>query len=170
MTNDLEYYANSIRHILTNNLSAVEQQQGLCDCVSEMLRDKGFISQHLTDRAEGADPREVLYEDEQTGFCICGHVYSGEAIGEPHDHGPSWAIYGQAEGCTTMTDWIIVKPAEGTNPILVEPKDTYVMQPGDAHYYGIGAVHSPHRDQPVKLIRIEGENLDNIKRSYIKKA
>jgi hypothetical protein len=29
-------------------------------------------------------------------------------------------------------------------------------------------VHSPKRDAPVKLIRIEGQNLDRVKRSTIK--
>ena len=44
-----------------------------------------------------------------TGFCICGHVYANEAIGFPHDHGSSWAVYGQASGETEMTDWEILK-------------------------------------------------------------
>jgi hypothetical protein len=29
-------------------------------------------------------------------------------------------------------------------------------------------VHSPRREAPVKLIRVEGENLDHVKRSNIK--
>jgi hypothetical protein len=41
------------------------------------------------------------------------------------------------------------------------------MKPGDAHLYDVGAVHSPRREQPVKLIRIEGKNLDRVKRSNI---
>ncbi|MFT5112319.1 MAG: hypothetical protein ACI8P9_001643 [Parasphingorhabdus sp.] len=170
MIDNLERYADKIRIILKSNQSEAEQQLALCGCVEEILSDKSFIKQYLPDRAEGAHPREVLFEDADNGFCICGHVYSGEAISEPHDHGPSWAIYGQAEGSTTMTDWDIVKPGDGTNPILVEPRTTYVMKPGDAHFYAIGDIHSPHRDQPVKLIRIEGENLDRIERSNIAKA
>jgi hypothetical protein len=42
------------------------------------------------------------------------------------------------------------------------------MKPGDAHLYDVGAVHSPKRDAPVKLIRIEGWNLDRVQRSNIK--
>jgi hypothetical protein len=67
-----------------------------------------------------------------------------------------------------MTDWRIVKPAEGEAPALVEPVKTYLMNPGDAHLYDVGAVHSPKREAPVKLIRIEGKNLDKVKRSNIK--
>ena len=42
------------------------------------------------------------------------------------------------------------------------------MKPGDAHLYDVGDVHSPKRDAPVKLIRIEGQNLDLVQRSNIK--
>jgi hypothetical protein len=44
------------------------------------------------------------------------------------------------------------------------------MKPGDAHFYDIGDVHSPRRETPVKLVRIEGANLDHVKRSNIKVA
>jgi hypothetical protein len=103
-------------------------------------------------------------------FCICGHVYETPAHGTPHDHGSSWAIYGLAVGDTEMTDWRIVQPGDEANPTLVEPERTYVLQPGDAHFYDVGVVHSPKRDGLTKLVRIEGANLDHIKRSNIKAA
>jgi hypothetical protein len=136
--------------------------------VSRALTDQAFIAAELKERAPGAHPRQVLYEDPELGFCICGHVYDGPANGSPHDHGSSWAIYGQATGVTEMTDWRIVEEGKGEAPTLVEPVRTYNMRPGDAHLYDVGAVHSPKRAAPVKLIRIEGKNLDHVKRSNIK--
>ena len=67
-----------------------------------------------------------------------------------------------------MTDWKIVQKGEAGEPSLVEPARTYVMRPGDAHLYDVGDVHSPKREAPVKLIRIEGQNLDRVQRSNIK--
>lgn len=138
--------------------------------VTRALLDPGFVAEHLKERAPGANPREVLYEDAELGFCICGHVYSGPAHGSPHDHGSSWAIYGQATGVTEMTDWKIVHKGQGDEPILVEPVRSYSMSPGNAHLYDVGDVHSPKRDAPVKLIRIEGRNLDRVQRSNIRAA
>jgi hypothetical protein len=53
---------------------------------------------------------------------------------------------------------------------LVAPERSYVLQPGDAHVYDVGMVHSPKRDGLTKLVRIEGANLDHVKRSNIKAA
>jgi len=142
-------------------------KERICSYVSRSLTDKAFVAAHLKDRAPGAHPREVLYEDPELGFCICGHVYDGAANGAPHDHGSSWAIYGQATGVTEMTDWRIVKRGAVGEPSLVEPAKTYLMHPGDARLYDVGDVHSPKREAPVRLIRIEGQNLDRVQRSRI---
>lgn len=134
------------------------------------LSNPAFIEAHLKDRAPGTPPREVLYEDPKLGFCICGHVYDGPAATGPHDHGASWAIYGQATGTTEMTDWRITTSGGEGEPSLVAPVRTYLLKPGEAHVYDVGDVHSPKREGATKLIRIEGQNLDRIKRSNIKAA
>ena len=165
----LSELARDVRYLLSD-ASVSECSDELCSVLEKALTDEGFISEHLPDRAEDAHPREILFEDPELKFCICGHVYAGEAIGEPHDHGPSWAIYGQARGTTEMTDWEIVEPGGGDKPTLVKPAKTYVMTPGDAHFYDVGDVHSPKRTAPTRLIRIEGKNLDEVTRSNIAAA
>ncbi len=112
----------------------------------------------------------MLYEDPELGFCICGHVYETPAHGTPHDHGSSWAIYGLAVDDTEMTDWRIVQRGDDNNATLVAPERTYMLQPGDAHFYDVGVVRSPKRDSVTKLVRIEGTNLDHVKRTNIKAA
>ena len=139
----------------------------LCRIVGRALTDDAFVAAHLKDRAEGEHPREVLYEDPDLGFCICGHVYEGAAESGPHDHGSSWAIYGQAAGETEMTDWRIETPGQGDAPALVVPVRRYRLTRGDAHFYDVGAVHSPKREAPTRLVRVEGANLDHVTRSNI---
>ena len=167
MAYTLTQLAADIRETLKSDSGPAGKEQ-VCSFVSRSLKDQAFVAKHLQDRPAGANPREVLYEDPELGFCICGHVYGSAANGAPHDHGSSWAVYGQATGVTEMTDWRIVEPAKGDAPALVEPVKTYDMKPGDAHLYDVGDVHSPKREAPVKLIRIEGKNLDLVKRSNIK--
>jgi len=169
MTYTLEQFAADIRAALKTDVSPAAKLT-VCGYVSRSLNDPVFMATYLKDRPPDANPREILYEDPELGFCICGHVYDGPAIGSPHDHGSSWAIYGQAAGVTEMTDWKIVQKGEAGKPSLVEPVRTYVMKPGDAHFYDVADVHSPRREAPVKLIRIEGKNLDHVKRSNIKAA
>jgi hypothetical protein len=166
MTYALEEFAADIRAALKADQTPAAKRK-VCGFVMRSLYDPVFLATHLKDRTPDANPREILYEDPELGFCICGHVYDGPAIGSPHDHGSSWAIYGQAAGVTEMTDWKIVEKGEGGKPSLVEPVRTYVMKPGDAHFYDVADVHSPRREAPVKLIRIEGRNLDQVKRSNI---
>jgi hypothetical protein len=167
MSYTLEALAADIRRELARDQSATAKQ-AVCHHVSRALTDPEFLATHLKDKPAGSDPREILYEDPQLGFCICGHVYPNKAIGSPHDHGSSWAIYGQAAGVTEMTEWKIVEKGEGGKASLVEPVKTYEMHPGDVQFYDVGAVHSPKREAPVKLIRVEGRNLDHVKRSNIK--
>jgi len=85
----------------------------------------------------------VLYEDAELGFTILAHGYTGAKSSNPHDHGPSWAIYGQADGETIMTDWeCLARPSE-TAPGKAKHIKDYVMKPGDAYLYDIGVLHSP---------------------------
>lgn len=49
-----------------------------------------------------------MYEDPQLGFCMLAHRYTDARDGGPHDHGPSWAIHGQADGETVMSDRVPV--------------------------------------------------------------
>ena len=163
----LDDLVKDIKEIIKNE-KMPDGSDKICYFVAKALMDQNFITDNLPDRTIGESPRQVLYEDKDTGFCVCGHVYDNEAIGDPHDHGSSWAIYGQASGETEMTDWEIVEKNSLDDFVNVRPKKTYTMKAGDVNFYDVGHVHSPVRKHPVRLLRIEGANLDNIKRSKIK--
>ena len=107
MNYTLSELAKDIKTILKNS-EIKDVSNDVCLLVSRAVKDDIFVTDNLTERSPNENQREVLYEDDELGFCICGHVYQTEANGMPHDHGSSWAIYGQAEGETEMTDWEIV--------------------------------------------------------------
>ena len=167
MAYTLEALATDIRAALKSG-SISDTGPKVAGLVEKALKDKAFVEANLG--RPGMKTREVIYEDPETGFCVCAHTYEGAAASPAHDHGPSWAIYGQAIGVTEMTDWKIVKKGQGEDPSLVEPVRVYKLEPGMAKFYDVGAVHSPKRDSATKLIRVEGKNLDTVKRSNIKEA
>lgn len=133
----------------------------VCALLADLLKDQAFIAKYLP---ESAPERTILYEDPELGFCVVGHVHKGAKHSEPHDHGHSWAIYGQAVGETVMTDWEKLEAATPTTPGKVRAIRSYTLKPGMLRLYNEGDLHSPSRAGPTRLVRIEGTNLDLVKR------
>tara|TARA_Y100001934_G_scaffold267710_1_gene348754 strand:- start:254 stop:742 length:489 start_codon:yes stop_codon:yes gene_type:complete len=127
--------------------------------VSRACLDQTFVDTHLGEH--NSTPRKLLYQDDELGFCIFAHVYlEGANNSKPHDHGPSWAVYGQAVGETVMTDW------QANDDSGVQSVQSYALTPGDAYVYDVGDIHSPAREGPTRLIRVEGVNMDGVERRW----
>ena len=156
----LEQFSEACHRILADHPGAAGRKK-VCALVEEVLKDDAFVAAHLGD---GVPERKILYEDPELGFCILGHVNHGARESKPHDHGPSWAIYGQARGETVMSDWALVEPATEDRPGKVRLVRKYTLTPGVAHVYNEGDLHSPSRGGSTRLIRIEGRNLEKIRR------
>jgi predicted metal-dependent enzyme (double-stranded beta helix superfamily) len=156
----IERFSSACRGILKQD-PGVAGREKVCALVQEVLRDEAFLGEHLGDQVP---ERKILYEDPELGFCILAHVYKGAKDSTPHDHGPSWAIYGQARGETIMNDWALIEPAAADKPGKVRHVRGYKLTPGMAHVYNEGDLHSPHREGPTRLIRIEGMNMDKVRR------
>ena len=162
----LETFAAAAHDILTADPGPTGRQK-VRALVQDVLKDDAFVATHLGD---DVPERKILYQDPQLGFCILAHVYRGARESNPHDHGPSWAIYGQARGETLMNDWALIEPASETRPGKVRHVRCYSLKPGMAHVYNEGDLHSPRREGPTRLIRIEGTNMDKVKRLAYEKA
>jgi hypothetical protein len=162
----LEQFSAACRRILTDD-PGPEGRRKVCELVQDVLKDDTFIATHLRD---DVPERKILYEDPDLGFCILAHVYQGAKESQPHDHGPSWAIYGQARGQTVMSDWALVEPPAGSAPGKVRHVRSYTLKPGMAHVYNEGDLHSPRREGPTRLIRLEGTNMDKVRRVAYERA
>ena len=131
------------------------------DLVKQALADPAFVAAYIP---PGTPERHMLYEDAELGFAILAHGYIGPKGSKPHDHGPSWAIYGQAAGETIMTAWDCIARPSGDTPGKAVANHDYVMKPGDAYLYDIGVLHSPERKGDTRLLRIEGIDMAKVKR------
>ena len=156
----VEAFAAQCRDILKAENNPTGRSK-VCDVLQKVLTDKDFVATTFTD---ATPERKILYEDPDLGFCILAHNYKGPKESPPHDHGPSWAIYGQAKGETSMSDWELLEPASAEKPGKVRKKGDYKLTPGVAHVYNEGDLHSPSRTDSTQLIRIEGTNMEKVKR------
>jgi hypothetical protein len=156
----LEQFAKELREALKAEPGPNGRKKA-CDIVQNVLKDEAFVAKHLGD---DVPERKILYEDPELGFCILAHNYQGAKESAPHDHAHTWAIYGQARGETYMNDWDKLEPATDDKPGKVKHRRVYKLAPGMAHVYNEGDLHSPRREGATKLIRIEGTNMDKVKR------
>ena len=156
----LESFSGDVQRILQADPGRAGREK-VRDLMQEALKDEKFISTYIND--DTAD-RQVIYEDPRLGFCVCAHVNREAREANPHDHGSSWAIYGQAFGETEMSDWEVIEAAAEGTPGKVKRGRVYTLKPGMAHIYNEGDVHSPKRVAATGLLRIEGKNTTKLKR------
>jgi predicted metal-dependent enzyme (double-stranded beta helix superfamily) len=127
----------------------------------KLLRNDEFIHKHCVEASPGL---HLLYEDPELKFQVLAHINENPRVSPPHDHGASWAIYGQATEYTNVTEW--ERTDDGSDPThaALEPTKTYRLTPGHAAIFQNGIIHSI--DYPAKscFVRVTGTNLDRIPR------
>ena len=132
--------------------------------LEKLLANPAFISAHCGDD----QPRglKVLYEDDKLGFQVLAHINDKARVSPPHDHGASWAIYGQATKHTEMTEWEREDGGDA-NHAKLKPVKKYRLNPGMAGIYQDGAIHSIDYPDYARFIRVTGTNLDKIHRMRV---
>jgi hypothetical protein len=159
-------------------------EQFIADCRATLARDPGpagrgqvradlerllanpeFISAYCGDD----QPRglKVLYEDPKLGFQVLSHINDKARISPPHDHGASWAIYGQATKHTDMIEWEREDSGQDPKHAKLKLVKKYRLTPGKAGIYQNGAIHSIDYPDYARFIRVTGTNLDKINRIRI---
>ncbi|RZV43604.1 MAG: hypothetical protein EX269_12945 [Acidimicrobiales bacterium] len=161
MNDVIERFADECHRIIVEDSGASGLEQ-VCERLEDVLVDESVIAEFFGPDANS--PRKILYEDPELGFCIIAHVFEGPRVRDPHDHGPSWAIYGQIEGTTNMTEFRVVEPPTAGKPGKVEAVKNYDLEPGMAVAYDVGDLHAPVRNATTKLLRIEGMNMKGVER------
>jgi predicted metal-dependent enzyme (double-stranded beta helix superfamily) len=160
MSYDLDRFITDCRSILTNDPGPAGREQ-VRQKLELLLVEPEFRARYC----EGTKPAlTVLHEDPKLGFQILAHVNAKARMSPPHDHGASWAIYGQATEYTDMTEW--QRLDDGSDPaksqLKVERK--YRLTPGHAGIYQDGKIHSIDYPDRSIFIRVTGTNLDRIPR------
>ena len=71
--------------------------------LQDLLMNEDFVAANCGPNASVGT--NLLYQDPELGFQILAHIMDRDYAGGPHDHGDSWAIYGQAVKHTEMSEW-----------------------------------------------------------------
>jgi predicted metal-dependent enzyme (double-stranded beta helix superfamily) len=133
--------------------------------LERLLNNPDFVRTHCGDDA----PRglKVLHDDPELGFQILAHLNDKARVSPPHDHGASWAIYGQASKYTDMIEW--QREDDGADPkhAKLTPAKKYRLDPGRAGIYQDGTIHSIDYPDRAAFVRVTGTNLDKINRIRI---
>jgi predicted metal-dependent enzyme (double-stranded beta helix superfamily) len=131
--------------------------------IEKLLTNKEFVAEHLGPQV--ATGRTTLYEDPELKFCVLAHVDRGGRSSTPHDHGRSWAVYGQAVGWSDMSIWKRKDGGAGAGPAELVKIDTFRLDPGKAGIFDIGAIHGVDRSPgDCTFLRVTGEDLEVVPR------
>ncbi len=161
MSYTLDQFIADCRSTLSRDPGPNGREQVRLD-LERLLRNPDFIREHC-----GEDtPRglHLLYEDPQLGFQILAHINDKARVSPPHDHGASWAIYGQATHYTDMTEWEREDDGGDGKHAKLKPVKRYRLMPGHAGIYQDGTIHSIDYPDHARFVRVTGTNLDRIDR------
>lgn len=105
-----------------------------------------------------------LYEDKELGFVVLAHCNPKPHRSPPHDHGPSWAVYGQAVSHTDMSEYRQLDGGAGAGEAKLEQVKSYRLMPGQAGVYDVGSIHAIDYPDGSRFVRVTGRDLDYVKR------
>jgi len=159
---------------------AYDLDQFIADCRASLTRDPGpagreevrrrletllanpdFVQAYCGDDAPSGT--KILYEDPTLGFQVLSHCHDKPNVSPPHDHGASWAIYGQAAKYTEMTEWDRTQSAASGHADLKAVKK-YRLNSGQAGIYQDGRIHSIDYPAKARFVRVTGVDLEKIPR------
>ena len=157
----LEEFSADCHRILKADPGAAGREQ-VRQNLEKLLLEDNFVDANCGPDAKGG--ANVLYENAELGFQILAHIMDKGHAGGVHDHGASWAIYGQAVGHTEMTEWNRTDDRSQDGKAIVELDRTYRLERGQAGIFQDHAIHSIAYPAGARFIRVTGVDLQTIER------
>jgi hypothetical protein len=128
--------------------------------LEKLLADEEFVQEKLgPDQPPG---RRTIYEDPDAGFCVLFHNYDRKGGGTPHDHGDSWAVYGQAREFTDIKEFNRLDDGSDDDQAELEVSREFRMNSGKAALFDTGVIHSINFIPGGRVVRVTGTDLDKI--------
>jgi len=154
MSYSLEQFCTDTRAVLAGDKTSAGREK-IRLLLEKLVVDKDFQATYMTD--EALEGLKQLHEDTEQEFCVLAYNMTSPRKSPPHDHGKSWAIYGQVEAYTDVTDWERNNAGEGDDG--VKAARVYRLDPGHAGLYDVGDIHSIDYPSGSKFVRVTGRDM-----------
>ena len=161
MSYTLQDFCAEIHQILLDRNNSCGREQVRAK-MGKLLKNAAFIEQFC-----GSKKKPGVYklnEDSTTGAVVLSHVMGEGHTSPPHDHGASWAIYGQATKHTVMTEWDRLDDGSNDKNIEIKEARKYRLDPGEVGLFDVGQIHSIEYPDNACFVRVTGVDLDGIDR------
>ena len=127
-----------------------------------LLIDEDFKAAYLgPDQETGV---QTIFEDPELDFCVLTYRANADRTSPPHDHGNSWAIYGQAEKHTDMKIYNRLSGGDGAGEAKLEMTKEFRLNPGMAGLFDVGEIHAIDHPAGSRFVRVTGTDLNNVER------
>ena len=156
---DLKDFCSDVKTALSTQ-NGEQARESIRKKLEKLLTNEDFISVHCHKDAKVGV--HVLYQDEELGFMVLNHVINKGRKSPPHDHGESWAIYGQAVGHTDMSEFDRLDNESKEGIAELKMVSEYRLTPGFAGMFGPRQIHAIHFVEGSRFIRITGTDLSRI--------
>jgi hypothetical protein len=161
MTYTLDQFTADCRDIPTTD-PGPEGRRKVVGKLEALLMEDAFVAEYC--RAEAEDGARVIFENDALGFQVLAHIMNNTHKGGPHDHGTSWAIYGQAVQHTDMTEYRRLDDGSEEDRAQIEIDRQYRLERGQAGIFDDGKIHAIEYPEGARFIRITGCDLSTIPR------
>jgi hypothetical protein len=161
MTYTLDAFVRDTRTVLVEEDGPCGRQK-VRVLLEKLLANKAFVDEAVGPAAPIGTRK--LYEDEELGFVVLAHCNPRPHRSPPHDHGASWAVYGQAVGHTDMSEYRRLDGGDGEGAAKLEKMRSYRLEPGQAGVYDVGAIHAIDYPDGSRFVRVTGRDLDHVRR------
>ena len=161
MTYTLDAFIKDAKSALADNEGPAGREK-VRMLLEKLLGNKSFVDEAVGPAAPIGTRK--LYEDKDLGFVVLAHVNAKGHKSPPHDHGSSWAVYGQAIKHTDMTEYRRLDGGTEAGEAKLEKVKSYRLEPGHAGVYDVGDVHAIDYPEGSRFVRVTGRDLDHVKR------
>jgi predicted metal-dependent enzyme (double-stranded beta helix superfamily) len=159
MTYSLEEFCNDCREAIRKD-PGNGGREAIRRHLARLLENRELVERECApDRPMGT---YTLYHDKELDFHVLAHCFTKGSKSPPHDHGPSWAIYGQARHHTDMTVWRRLDDGEGEGHAELAVKERYRLNPGEVGIFHPGDIHSIEFPDGARFLRVTGTDLNSV--------